>query len=169
MTFQHNNAQVFCQFFSSSRTMPVSFGHTLSSCINALGEQKYMSIILVTLVYSSLGATVATNFFSVHSNWNYLKKYSFLQSSKETLPEKFLKKCIPNFSSKRTTDPIYAKKWEGKVDWAFVCQGESLEYRSLWVSELGSQALNVYTWGRCELQLSFQGSQYHINRWTFRA
>ena len=126
-------------------------------------------ILLVTLVYSSLGATVATNVFSVHSNWNHLKNIAFSKAPKKPSQIFFFKKCIPDFSSKRTTDPIYAKKWEGKVDWAFVCQGESLEYRSLWVSELGSQALNINTWGHCELQLSFQGSQYHINRWAFRA
>ena len=93
-------------------------------------------ILLVTLVYSSLGATVATNVFSVHSNWNHLKNIAFSKAPKKPSQNFFFKKCIPDFSSKRTTDPIYAKKWEGKVDWVFVCQGESLEYRSLWLSEL---------------------------------
>ena len=126
-------------------------------------------ILLVTLVYSSLGATVATNVFSVHSNWNHLKNIAFSKAPKKPSQNFFFQKMHPRFFQQENHRPNICKEMRGE-GWLGVCVPRGVLGVSLTLTErAGAQALNINTWRHFELQLSFQGSQYHINRWTFRA
>ena len=72
-------------------------------------------ILLVTLVYSSLGATVATNFFSVHSNWNYLKNIAFSKAPKKPSQKNFSKNASPIFPARKPQTQYMQRNERGRL------------------------------------------------------
>ena len=80
-------------------------------------------ILLVTLVYSSLGVTVATNFFSVHSNWNYLKNIAFSKAPKKPPQKNFSKNASPIFPAREPQTQYMQRNERGRLTGRLCAKG----------------------------------------------